>query len=233
VHWLSDVSVGSAILSLLAIGASALSFALTWRDYRNGWKIAIRTKAIFLTLLLVLCIAAGWDAYNPDADQPHIRRTGRLIPKYPAIFHHRHDSDTHGVLACVDSCTGDVPLISMGQFLTQDWQNAGMQRPYTVVHLGRKDDVDIGSSLMTAHPMVEMIDPTTGREMYYIDTTRHWSRLILLSTGALLCLLSLIVCSKIAATNPDLDENPAPTRYSEMPVPDGLTHLDLEGADKN
>jgi hypothetical protein len=67
--------------------------------------------------------------------------------------------------------------------------------PLTVTYLGRKERAEIGNSqTITAHPVVEIDDSATGERIFYVDTTRHWPRAIVLGADALACLFTFVLC---------------------------------------
>jgi len=67
--------------------------------------------------------------------------------------------------------------------------------PLTVTYLGRMEGADLDDNYqITAHPVVEIDDAATGERIFYVDTTRHWPRVVCLLADALICLLTIGFC---------------------------------------
>jgi hypothetical protein len=67
--------------------------------------------------------------------------------------------------------------------------------PFTVTYLGRMEQADLRNGYqITAHPVVEIDETNTGERIFYVDTTRHWPRVIVLLADSLLCISTFIFC---------------------------------------
>ena len=75
--------------------------------------------------------------------------------------------------------------------------------PLTVTYLGRMEEADLQNGFqITAHPAVEIADTTTGERLFYVDTTRHWPRTIMLLADSLICIVTFVYCLKRVETGP-------------------------------
>ncbi|MGB8259380.1 MAG: hypothetical protein WCE75_03470 [Terracidiphilus sp.] len=233
-NMLADLNAMTVTLTVLGLVLSLLSLGLTWRDYKNGWPIKMRGKGMLLIYLSACCLFFAWDAYCPDASQPHIRLTGaiRFVRQY--TIHERRSSRT-GFLGCIGDCGKAAPLLEFDPERMSGFSRAALARPLTVVYLGRQEGADVGEYQISAHPVVEIDDAASGEQLFYIDTTRHWPRVILLLASTLLCWLTLWLCSRMARTNPDPEDEESESRASDHthPMPDELTALGLGGEDGN
>ena len=229
-EWLDHTDAGAIVFLCGSLLWCAACFALTWRDYRNGWKISAQTSA-WLIIPLGMGAIGAFNAYNPYAGKPQITKTGVLIQKYQSIYPHHHWHG-YGVLACVSDCTGDVPLLELNESAAPAWENAGTGRLYSVEYLALRKAVDTGDFAVTAHLVLRIDDTETGRSIYFVDTNQHWNRVALLALSAMACLATMIVCQRIAATNPDLDEQRSRVVSDDgQSRPEEVTSLDLESQD--
>jgi hypothetical protein len=145
-------------------------------------------------ILPVFCFVHAYTAYCPDADQPHIRRTGPVHMFKP----YRYPEGKHydlGILECVGPCGKGVPLMEFNERATAAVVDRDPAAPLTVTYLGRMEQADLQNGYqITAHPAVEIDDAATGERIFYVDTTRHWPRVMCLLADGLICIVTFIFC---------------------------------------
>jgi hypothetical protein len=186
-----------------------------------------------LLLVPVICSIIAYNAYCPDADQPHIRKTGTLTPfkayKYPI----GKNSHGEGILECVGPCGKGVPLMEFDQGLTWNVARIYGSLLLTVTYLGRMEQADIWNGYrITAHPVVE-IDDAAGQRIFYVDTTRHWPRVIVLLADGLICVLAFVFCMTRVESSSAEDGSSIVQSDRTHPMPDELTGLGLESEDRD
>ena len=218
---------------VLVLGPTLLG--LTWRDYKNGWRMKVFGKGTILIYLSIACLFPVWNAYCLDADQPHIRVTGivQFVKRY--AIHRRHQDDIYGFLGCINDCSQKAPLLEFDPGIFGEFSPAPIGEDLTVVYLGRQESADVGPYSISAHPIVEIDDPGSGRQLFYTDTTRHWWRVTLLLADSLFCWLSLYLCNRMARTNPDLEDDRSDRARPDPKEPsiNTLTGLGLGVEDKD
>jgi len=191
--------------------AIAVAFLVSLRSsYNHNWP---RENGRALGVLLTAAafpLFFVYDAYCPDADQPHIRVTGPAIPikAYSYSTGGRHSVLRHGLLVCIGSYSPNAPALEFDRELTYLLKARIHDQPVTVVYLGRREQANIGSGYaMSSHPVVEIDDPLTGEQLYYIDTTRHWPRVIVLVADALIGLVTFLICIRSVGSKSESDKD--------------------------
>lgn len=229
-QFLYDLDGLTVLLTGLSIALVCIILALLWISYEGRWPKESGGVLGLLLLLTGFCSVHAYTAYCPDADQPHIRRTGTLNPfkayKYPT----GKNSHGEGILECVGPCGKGVPLMEFDQSLTWNVARKYASAPLTVTYLGRMEQADIWNGYrITAHPVVQIDDSATGERIFYVDTTRHWPRVIVLLADGLICILTLIFCfTRIESGTAGDDGSKFQSDRSHL-MPDDLTGLGLDG----
>jgi hypothetical protein len=225
-RFLSDLDGLTIFLTGISVVLVLVFLGLLWGSYGNRWP---KENAGMLGLLLavaIFCSVVAHTAYCPDADQPHIQRTGLITPfKSYAYSVGRHSTRT-GILECVGPCGHDVPLMEFDALIMARLARRELSSGLTVTYLGRKELANIGSGYsITAHPVVEIDDASTSDRIFYIDTTRHWSRMIVLLTDALVCILTFVFCL-VRVESASAEEDGSSFQSDRVhPMPDELTGL--------
>jgi hypothetical protein len=233
-HFLSDLNGTTVLLTGLSILFVCVFLRLLWGTYGNRWP---KDDVWVLGLLLgvaFLCFLNVRDAYCPDADQPHIQRSGainRFKPYTYAVPSGRHSTVTRtGLLVCVGPYDHDVPLMEFDAAIMASVAHRDFPGGVTVTYLGRKEPADVGNEYaITAHPVVEIDDAATGARIFYIDTTRHWPRVIMLVADGLVCVLVFILCLARTRSGTAEDDGTNSGSEGDQSVPSDLTGLGLEG----
>jgi hypothetical protein len=193
-QFLGDLDGITVLMTGVSVALVFVILALLWVSYDGRWP---KDGGVLGLLLLVVLFGSihAYTAYCPDADQPHIRKTGTLTPfkryRYP-IGRHSHGE---GILECVGPCGKGVPLMEFNQHATALVAGRDPSAPLTVTYLGRKEMADIWNGyVIAAHPVVEIDETTTGERIFYVDTTRHWPRVMVLLMDGLLCISTFVFC---------------------------------------
>lgn len=197
-QFLGDLDGPTVILAGVSIVLACAFLGLLWGSYGGRWP---RGNGAVLGVLLAIaffCFVRIYDAYCPDADQPHIKLTGPITPfknyNYK-VSSGRHSSTRRGLLVCIGPYSAQVPLMEFNAGAMNSITGRDLSRDYTVTYLGRKEPADLGNGYaITAHPAVEVDDSISGERIFYIDTRRHWPRVIILVAGGLICLLTVVIC---------------------------------------
>lgn len=172
---------------------TAMSVAVLWYTASNS---PTKFGGVYGALLgaALACIPMAHDAYCPDADQPHIRAIGWMFPVHSYTYH-SGKSTYDGLIACMDVCTPDTPRLALNHramHLLQSGPGA-----YSVVYLGRTEEANIGNGqVMIAHPVVQIYDVRTGDRLAYTDTRRHWPRVIVYLSNALIAIATF--CASVS-----------------------------------
>jgi len=227
-------------LTLLLTGLSVLLvvgfLSLLWVSYGNRWPKESGGLLALLLLAALFSFLHAYEAYCPDADQPHIQRTAP-ITFYGAYTYRVGKSGTRwGNLVCVGPCGQGVPLMEFDAHITARLALRDASRSLTVTYLGRKEAANIGNGYtMAAHPVVEIKDLATGERIFYVDTTRHWPRVIVLLADALIVLVTFWMCIRGTGTDPGSDEDDGSSVESGRvySMPSELTDLGLGSEDRN
>ena len=230
-QFLYDLDGLTVLLTGLSIALVCIILALLWTSYEGRWPKESGGVLGLLLLLTGFCSVHAYTAYCPDADQPHIRRTGILNPfkayKYPV----GKSSHGEGILECVGPCGKGVPLMEFNQGLTWSVAREYASVPLTVTFLGRMEQADIWNGYrITAHPVVE-IDDESGERIFYVDTTRHWPRVIVLLADGFLCICTFVFCLTRAESGTSQNDSSSDQRRS-VPIPNTLTGLGLDSDDQ-
>jgi hypothetical protein len=232
-QFLGDLDGLTVILSGLSVILASVILGLLWGSYGGRWpKTGSRVLGLLLGVALLNCFPA-YDAFCPDADQPHIRRTGALNPFKPYRYRVGKHSYNVGILECIGPCGKGVPLMEFNASITALVGTRDSSAPLTVTYLGRKDWADIWNGYrFTAHPVVEIDDFPTGERMFYVDTTRHWPRVIVLLADCLICILTSAFCLMRIDSGSD-DEGGLNARSDRTSsATDELTGLGLDSEDR-
>jgi hypothetical protein len=194
VQILADLNMVAFLFTIGAVAVAAIFFSLLWFSYGGKWQAESAGILVLPLLLAVFSLIQAYDAYSPDADQPHIQKTGPLVP-FKNYRYSKGRSSRTGLLACVAACGTNVPLMELDEPISDTLADTDKSKAWTVTYLGRKQWASTGDGYRyTAHPVVEIRDPSTNTQLFYIDTTRHWPRAIVLLFDALLCAAVVIVC---------------------------------------
>jgi hypothetical protein len=236
-QFLADLNGATVFLTGLSVVLAAVFLRALWGSYSHRWP---HESAGVLALLLGVagfCFVSAYDAYCPDADQPHIGRTGPMTP-FKRYFYDaggRHSSRRTGLLVCVGPCNGDVPLMEFDEQIMNTLAGGFVSHPLTVTYLGRKEPADMGNGMaITAHPVVEIDDADTQERIFYIDTTRHWPRVFVLLTDALVCFSTFGLCIRRMGSDAQEDDEGSSRSVRDGSAVNDLTSLGLEshGRDK-
>jgi hypothetical protein len=193
-QFLYDLDGLTVLLTGLSVALVFVILALLWVSYGGRWP---KDGGVLGLLLLVVLFSSihAYKAYCPDADQPHIRKTGPVNPFKPYRYSTGRHSHGDGILECVGPCGKGVPLMEFNERATALVASRDASAPLTVTYLGRMENADIRNGYqITAHPVVEIEETTTGERIFYVDTTRHWPRVIVLLGDGLLCISTFVFC---------------------------------------
>jgi len=188
VQFLSDLNSEAIVLTVLSVVINLLVLGYTWSNFRDGSPITI-SRVYGLPLgLAAVCIFLAYEAYCPDADQPHVHLTGQVV-RQQSYTYSSGKSTYIGTLVCMDSCTQDRPLLEFRSVVRKQLAQIEALPQVTVVYLGRTERADVvDGGKVTAHPVVEVDDAAGGTQFFYEDTTRHWPRVwVLMGDIALGC----------------------------------------------
>jgi hypothetical protein len=152
----------------------------------------------FVIGILIFIMSFGslraYDSYCPDADQPHLRATGPVNQLKPYRYLEMRHWET-GILGCVGPYGKGVPLMRFDERATALVANILPSVPLNVTYLARLERADTSDGQrFQAHPVVEVDDAATGDRIFYLDTTRHWPRVIILLGNIFICLLAFAFC---------------------------------------
>ncbi len=203
----SDLDGLTLATSAVVVLANLLGLGLTWRAWKEKRPIKFN-RAFGIPLGLSLyCFPLAYDAYCPDADQPHIRYSGPVYP-ISRYTYHAGKSSHEGIICWIGAGSGTGTYLEFDEHAVTRVSRAHALGPLSVVYLGRAElaQVKTGSS-PAAHPVVEIDDSVDGRRLFYRDTTRHWPRVIVLLTDALLGILSLVLCLRMCGASTAQDDS--------------------------
>lgn len=193
-QFLYDLDVLTVLLTGLCIALVCIILALLWISYGGKWPKDGGVLGLLL-LLAVFCSIHAYEAYCPDADQPHIRKTGPVNAFKPYRYRTGRRSYHEGILECIGPCGKGVPLMEFNERAIALVAERDTSAPLTVIYLGRMEKADILNGYqITAHPVVQIDDPATGDRLFYVDTTRHWPRVMCLLADDLICIVTFIFC---------------------------------------
>jgi hypothetical protein len=193
-QFLYDLDGLTVLMTGLSIALVGIILALLWVSYEGKWPEDGGVIGVLL-LLPIFCLIHAYTAYCPDADQPHIRRTGQVTPFKPYRYRTGRRSYHDGILECIGPCGKGVPLMEFDEHATALVADGDPSAPFTVIYLGRMEEADLRNGYqITAHPVVEIDETNTGERIFYVDTTRHWPRVIVLLADSLLCISTFIFC---------------------------------------
>jgi hypothetical protein len=158
-------------LTIMLTGFSVLfvpvCLGLLWSVYGGRWPKNSAIAPAFLVFVAIFSLMRAYRAYCPDADQPHIHKTGAVNPfktyKYSTGKHSHHE----GILECVGPCGQGVPLMEFNEHATALVAGRDPSVPLTVTYLGRKEQADIWNGYrIMVHPVVEIDDAATGERIF-------------------------------------------------------------------
>ncbi len=193
-QFLNDLDGLTVLLTGLSVLLAFVIQWLLWGVYEGRWPKENAIPLAVLTWVAIFSVFHAYTAYCPDADQPHIRRTG-TVNFFKAYKYSTGKSHREGILECVGPCGPDVPLMEFNDHATARIAHRDLSRPLTVTYLGRKEQADIWNGYrITAHPVVEIDYSATGERIFYVDTTRHWPRVTVLLADGLVCTITLVLC---------------------------------------
>jgi hypothetical protein len=237
-QFLADLNAPTVLLTGLSALLVCVFLGLLWGSYGGRWPKESGRVLGFLLGVALICFLNAHDAYGPDADEPHIQRTGaiNLFKPYTYSSGGRHSTTRHGLLMCVGPCDRNVPLMKFDAIVMASVSHRDLSSGYAVTYLGRKEQASIGNGYsITAHPVVEIDDTATGDRIFYIDTTRHWPRMILLAADALACIFTFVFCLIRSGSGTDVDDEGGGASFQSdrvHPMPDELTGLGLGVEDR-
>jgi hypothetical protein len=233
-QFLADLDGLTFFLTGLSIVFVLVFLVLLWVSYEGRWPRESAGVPVALLALTVFCSVHAYTAYCPDADQPHIRRTGTLTPFRTYRYAVGKHSYRVGILECVGLCGNGVPLMEFNATATALIRGRNPSIPFTVTYLGRREQADIWNGYrITAHPVVEIDDSTTGDRLLYVDTTRHWPRVIVLLADGFLCILTFVFCmTRTESGSAEQDGSSDEPARRSVPIPDTLTGLGLDHDDQ-
>ena len=200
-QFLYDLDVLTVLLTGLTLALVSGILALLWISYEGRWP---KDGGVIVVLLFLVpfSLIHAYKSYCPDADQPHIRRTGPVHMFKP----YRYPEGKHydlGILECVGPCGKGIPFMEFDERATAAVVDRDPSAPLTVTYLGRMEEADLQNGFqITAHPAVEIDDSVTGERLFYVDTTRHWPRTIMLLADSLICIVTFVYCLKRVETGP-------------------------------
>jgi hypothetical protein len=159
------------------------------------------------TGLVCVCLSIAWDAYCPDADQPHIRTTGWMWP-VGGYTYHSGKSTRKGLIACINTCDDAAPRMALDEYAAYPFRHGPVSPGVSIIYLGRTEQEDIGNrQTISAHPVVEIDSLTDGTRLFYRDTTRHWPRVIVLLTDFAVGLGMMAICWALRGKEEDGESN--------------------------
>ncbi|HTB98973.1 MAG TPA: hypothetical protein VK716_18330 [Terracidiphilus sp.] len=166
--------------------------------------------------LAIAYIFIAYEAYSPDADQAHLRIAGKTWSIHRYAYHRGKRAFT-GNVVCVNDCSAGAPRLELSQRASQALNNGPAN--LSLVYLGRTEDADIGNrQFIAAHPVVEIYDLASGKQLYYKDTHRHWPRAIVFGIASLFSFVSFGICLQRARARQGTKQVTAPGSAS-LPVP--------------
>jgi hypothetical protein len=206
-HFLSDLDGPTVLLTGLSFALASLVLALLWVSYGGRWAGGGGILGLLL-LPVFFSVPLAYEAYCPDADQPHIRRTGSVNAFKPYRYPTGRHSHAYGILECVGPCGKGVPLMEFNEQATALVNGKDSSLPLTVTYLGRIEQADLDNNYqITAHPVVEIDDTASGERIFYVDTTRHWPRVIFLLADVLICVATAAYCLTHVESNPSKSDS--------------------------
>ncbi|MGD0734902.1 MAG: hypothetical protein ABR976_07130 [Terracidiphilus sp.] len=236
-QFFNDLDGLTVILAGVSILLACAFLGLLWGSYGGRWpKDNARVLGVLLAAAF-FCFLRIPDAYCPDADQPHIKLTGPITPlknyNY-RVSSGRRSVTRRGLLVCIGPYSAQIPLMEFNVGAMGSIGGRDLSRDYTVIYLGRKEQADLGNGYaITAHPAVEVDDAASGERIFYIDTRRHWPRIIVLATGGLICLLTAVICLKRSGSDSAGDDASGSQDEGNDSSGNDLTGLGLEGEGQN
>jgi hypothetical protein len=235
-QFLGDLDGLTFLWTALCVLLAGLFLALLWVSYGNKWPSANARVLGLLLAVGVFGFVFAYNAYCPDADQPHIQRAGLITVYEPYTYTVGKGSTRSGLLVCVGPCGQGVPLMEFNQKVIASLKQRGYSIPLAVTYLGRRDDANIAHGFtIAAHPVVEIDDPATAERIFYIDTTRHWPRAIVLLFDALISLTTFGICIRTTGASAGSDEEEESSSQSDQDrsTSNELTGLGLGAEDRN
>ena len=175
--------------------------------------------------LVFVCLSIAWDAYCPDADQPHIRVNGSMWPVKSYTYHSGKNTYT-GLIACINTCDNAAPRLALSEYAAYLFRHGPLKSSVSVIYLGRTEEEDIGNHRsLVAHPVVEIDGVPGGERLFYQDTTRHWPRVIVLLSDFALGLGMVAICWTLRGK--DEDAEPTGSLSNNKAQPNELIGLGL------
>lgn len=230
-NFLDDLDSLTIALTVGTILLNLIYLFFMWRAREDGSPVKLGRQFGIPIALLVFCLFAAYDAYCPDADQPHIRIAGPVTP-LGSYTYYTNKSKHHGLLACVNDCSHGAPTLEFSESATARLVHSGSLQFLTVVYLGRAEAVEAnGTNNWVAHPVVEITDPASGTQLFYKDTTRHWPRVLVLLADALIGILAFLLFVRMSRSDSDQDEGDSSDSQSASSMPNELTGLGLGSED--
>jgi len=232
-QFLGDLDGLTIFMIVAAVVLAVAALAMLRVAFEGKWQPEGNTVLALLMFAAIFSFIHAYKAYCPDADQPHIRLTGPLSPYKIYRYSVGRRSYRLGMLECVDPCNTTVPLLEFNREAVQLIVGREPSARYTVTYLGRKENANLQNGYsITAHPVVEIQDPS-GDRIFYIDTTRHWPRTITLLAGGSMCIATVVLC--LMSWKPNTDDEEFPRRPIPDDVPAELHVADLraDGEDRN
>lgn len=234
-QFLADMNGLTVLLTGLSVLLVFVFLGLLWGSYGNKWPVEnVRILGILLAAA-TFSFAFAYKAYCPDADQPHIQRTGPITLYKPYTYRVGKSGTGYGILVCVGPYSREVPLMEFDAHIKARLAHRDFSNALTLTYLGRKEPANIGNGYtITAHPVVQIDDPATGERIFYIDTTRHWPRVIVLLADALITLLTFWICIRKCGADAGSGEDDGSSVQSDRDhsMPDELTELGLGSEDR-
>jgi hypothetical protein len=230
-HVLSDIDANTWFLTALVFGVFAISLGLTWRSFRNEWKI--QSSWLGLGAILAVCpLFLVYDAYCPDADQPHIQVAGQAVP-LRSYFYSEGKHTVEGTVIRVEARDIRSPQLELDRHASSILTGSHSPSRFRFIYLQRTEEANLRNGLaLIAHPVVEVSDAETGERLFYVDTSRHWPRVILLVCDACFGCLSWFVILRMARLRPDPEEGVGNFQSDNVhPMPNDLTGLSLNADD--
>ncbi len=221
--FLSDLDGGTVFLLIATV---ALSFLfLVYTATQRPEKIS-RPYGLALALG-IFCVISSYNAYCPDADEPHLLVRGWTWPIHSYTYHSGKSSYT-GLIACANNCSNDAPRLELNHSASRALSRG--PAALSIIYLGRTEEADIGNNkIVVAHPVVQIDDLGTGASLYYRDTLRHWPRVIILAMASLFSFASLGICIRIVHFNPKSNGGQdSDSLVSPGASPNELTSLGLD-----
>jgi hypothetical protein len=229
-QFLADLDGFTIFLSVVNVLIAAVFLGLLWKSYDNRWPDENGRVLGFPLAIAAMALFFAYQAYCPDADQPHIHLSGQVIPFKTYTYQTRRARHT-GILACIGACGRGVPVIEFDEGTSYLLTYRVHAQPVSVVYLARLEEANIGNGyVMRVHPVVEASNLATGEQLFYRDTARHWPRVFVLVGDALIGLVTFGICIRTTGAKPrhdDGEEDAASSAVEEDSSPGQLTDLGL------